>query len=90
MKVKTVHRTIHPDTHKAEHSYRVKIGKRNYYDQLLVHIDHEEIGSIGTYVFEGKVIAPYESIHFKAEEDNGGVHINWVQELDYKIVHESR
>lgn len=90
MKVKTVYRTIHPDTHKAENSYRVRIGKRNYYDQLLVHIDHEKVGVIGTYVFERSVIAPYESIHFKASERGGKVSVNWVQDLVYKIIDQSR
>lgn len=82
-KIKTVNRTIHPSTHKSENSYRVKIGKRNYYDQLIVNISHEKNGFLTTYIFDGKEIAPYESIHFKAEEVEGKVHINWVQKISY-------
>ena len=84
MNIKTVNRTIHPDTHKSENSYRVKLGKRNY-DQLVVNIDHEKLGTIGVDLFDGKDIADYESIHFKAEEAGGKVTINWVQKLNYKM-----
>lgn len=84
MKTKTVNRTIHPDTHESKNSYRMKIGKRNYYDQLIVNIDHDNVGFIGTYIFSGSEIAPYESIHFKAVENNGIVAINWVQKLKFE------
>jgi hypothetical protein len=84
METKIVNRTIHPDTHKSENSYRVKIGKINFYDQLIVNIHHEKIGFIGTYIFEGKEIASYESIHFKAEETTGIVNIQWIQKLKFQ------
>ncbi len=83
MVTKTVNRTIHPSTHKSEHSYRVKIGKRNYYDQLIVHINHENKNFNETYVFDGEAIAAFESIHFKAEEINGNILIQWVQNIKY-------
>lgn len=86
MKVKTVNRTIHPDSHEANNSYRVKIGKKNYYDQLIVNIKHEKLPFKCTYVFEGNGIANFESIHFKAEENEGAIKINWVQTLEFKIV----
>jgi len=84
MNVKTVNRTIHPDTHESDNSYRVKIGKSNFYDQLVVNISHDKKGFIGTYVFDGNDIAPYESIHFKAREINGEVKIEWVQNLKFR------
>jgi len=86
MKTKTVNRTIHPDTHDSKNSYRVKIGKKNYYDQLVVNVDHEKLGVVGTYIFEGKQIGEYESLHFKAEESNGIVSINWVENIAFKKV----
>ena len=86
MNIKTVNRTIHPDTHDSDNSYRVKIGKRNFYDQLIVNINHEKSNFKKTYVFEGKQIADYESIHFKAIESNEKVIINWVQNLEYEIL----
>ncbi len=86
MKIKTVNRTIHPDTHETKNSYRVKIGKKNYYDQLVVNVNHEKLSFQCTYVFEGNEIADYESIHFKAGERDGTVKINWVQALEFKTV----
>lgn len=85
-KIKTVNRTIHPITHKSENSYRVRIGERNFYNQLIVNIDHEDFGFIGTYLFDGKEIANYESIHFKAIEADGQVTIKWVQNLKYNKI----
>jgi hypothetical protein len=82
-KIKTVDRTIRPSTHKSEHSYRVKIGERNFYDKLIVNIHHEKYGFIDTYIFEGEKIAPYESIHFKAEETAGKIEIKWVQQIQF-------
>ena len=86
MNIKTVNRTIHPDTHDSENSYRVKIGKRNFYDQLIVNINHENLDFKETYIFDGKQIADYESIHFKAIESNDKITINWVQNLKYEIL----
>lgn len=83
MKIKEVNRTIHPDSHKSENSYRLKIGKRNYYDRLIVNIFHEEKGFIDSYIFEGEDIASFESIHFKAEETNNAVNIYWVQNIKH-------
>lgn len=83
-KIKTVNRIIRPSTHKSEHSYRVKIGDRNFYDKLIVNIHHEKYGFMDTYIFEGEAIAPYESIHFKAEENNGTINIKWVQKIPFQ------
>jgi hypothetical protein len=85
MEIKTVNRTIHPDTHDSNNSYRDKIGKRNFYDKLIVNISHDKKGFINTYVFDGKEIAGYESIHFKAREVNGEVKIEWVQNLKFRM-----
>ncbi len=84
MKIKTVNRTIHPETHKSDNSYRVKIGKRNYYDKLIVNISHEKLGFIGSFEFEKEAIAPDERIHFKAEEQEGKVKVTWVQNIAVK------
>ncbi|MCD7968784.1 MAG: hypothetical protein LUF87_00300 [Alistipes sp.] len=84
--IKTVNRTIHPDTHKETISYRVKIGKKNYYNQLVVNIDHDNYGFIGTYVFSRDEIANYESIHFKALDTDNGVKIEWLQNLKFEII----
>jgi hypothetical protein len=84
VEIKTVNRTIRPTTHKSENSYRVKIGERNFYDKLIVNIYHESLGAIGSFEFDGKAIAPYESIHFKADERNGKVEITWVQNIPVK------
>jgi hypothetical protein len=86
MEIKTVNRTIHPDIHKSENSYRVKIGKRNFYDKLIVNIHHENTRFVGTYIFEGKDIASYESIHFKTEEIEGKIKIHWIQDIKYTIL----
>jgi hypothetical protein len=86
MEIKTVNRTIRPATHKSENSYRVKIGKRNFYDKLIVNINHESLGAVGIFEIEGKAIAPYESIHFKANEKSGRVEITWVQIIPVKKV----
>lgn len=86
MNIKTVNRTIRPDTHVSDNSYRVKIGKRNFYDQLIVNINHEKLNFKKTYVFDGKQIADYESIHFKAIVSNEKVIINWMQNLEYEIL----
>jgi hypothetical protein len=77
---------IHPKTHKSENSYRVKIGKIGFYDQLIVNIDHDTHGFIGTYSFNGIDIAPYKSIYFKAIEEEGEVIINWVRDLKFEKV----
>lgn len=82
-KVKTVNRTIRPKTHDSANSYRVKIGRRDYYDKLIVNIDHEASDFNETYVFSGEEIKGYESIHFKAFERNGKVQIQWVQNLKF-------
>lgn len=50
-KIKIVNRTIHPDTHDSANSYRVKIGKRNYYEKLIVNINHEKFDFDETYIF---------------------------------------
>jgi len=84
METKTVNRTIHPETHKSENTYRVKIGKRNFYNKLIVSISHQNTGLIGSFEFDGKEIAPYESIHFKANEVKGKVEITWVQNIAVK------
>lgn len=86
MEIKTVNRTIHPNTHKSENSYRVKIGKKNFYDKLIVNISHENIGFLGRFEFDGKEIAEYESIHFKATEIKEKVEIKWVQNIVAKKV----
>jgi hypothetical protein len=49
-----------------------------------VNIYHESLGAIGSFEFDGKAIAPYESIHFKADERNGKVEITWVQNIPVK------
>ena len=84
MEIKTVNRTIHPDTHKPENSYRVRIGKKDFYDLLVVNIFHENAGKIGTFEFTAKEIASYESIHFMAKDLNGKVEIVWVQDVAVK------
>jgi hypothetical protein len=86
MKIKTVNRTIRPSSHKAENSYRVKIGKRNYYDKVVVNINHESNTFQATYEFDGKQVENYESIHFKANENKGNVSIDWVQKLEYQLL----
>lgn len=86
MKTKTVNRTIRPSTRELDSSYRVKIGKRNYYDQLIVNIDHESTDFKVTYIFQGSDIAKYESIHFKVHEYNDEIRIEWVQDLNYKVL----
>jgi hypothetical protein len=82
-KIKTVNRTIHPDTHDSQNSYRVKIGKRNFYDKLIVNINHEKLDFNETYIFDGEVIKDYESIHFKSTEMKNTVQIQWVQNLNF-------
>lgn len=84
-KVKTVNRTIRPDSHKSENSYRVKIGKRGFYDQLVVNITHENNDFKETYIFDGEDIACYESIHFKADEHDGEIKIQWVQDIKFTM-----
>lgn len=81
--IKIVNRTIHPDTHDSANSYRVKIGKRGFYDKLIVNIDHESLDFKETFVFDGEAIRKYESIHFKATENNDKVQIQWVQNLKF-------
>lgn len=82
-KIKTVNRTIHPDTHDSANSYRVKIGKRDYYEKLIVNINHEKSDYQETFVFDGSEIKNYESIHFKATENKDTVQIQWVQNLKF-------
>lgn len=82
-KIKIVNRTIHPKTHDMKNSYRVKIGKRNYYDKLIVNINHEELDFKETYIFDGSIIKEYESIHFKASENDGKIQIQWVQNIQF-------
>lgn len=84
MEIKTVNRTIRPESHQSKDPYRVKIGKRNFYNKLIVNITHEKLGFVGSFEFGGDAIAPYESIHFKAEEQNGKVEITWVQNIAVK------
>jgi hypothetical protein len=84
MEIKTVNRTIRPATHKSESPYRVKIGKKNFYDLLVVNIFHDKLGKVGSFEFNGKEIAPYESIHFKAGEREGRIEIKWVQDVVVK------
>lgn len=86
MEIKTVNRTIRPTTHRSENSYRVKIGERNFYDKLTLNICHESLGAVSSFEFDGKAIAPYESIHFKANERYGKVDITWVQNIPVKKV----
>ena len=83
MEIKTVTRRIHPDSHKSESPYRVKIGKCNFYDQLIVDIFHDKLGFIGTYQFSKESIKDYESIHFKAIEKGEVVQIKWVQDIEF-------
>lgn len=82
-KIKIVNRIIDPDTHKSENSYRVKIGKRGYYGQLVVNIRYEDTDFKEIYIFDGKDIISYESIHFKAEVADEEIRIYWVQDIKY-------
>jgi hypothetical protein len=84
-KVKTANRTIHPASHKSKNAYRVKIRERGFYDQLVVKIMHENNDFKETYIFDGEAIAPYESIHFNADEHNGEIKINWVQDIKFTM-----
>ncbi|WP_339706731.1 hypothetical protein [uncultured Kriegella sp.] len=72
-------RTIRPSTRDANAPYRIKVENAKLGDEIVIFIDHESKDYRAIYKCRGDLFQESDSIHFKVEDEEDEISINWMK-----------